>query len=163
MSHGLFAGLFAGRGTPEPVPVPSVTMGALAPAGSADALPTDRSFQYAIDALPCNVMFCDRDLILRYLNKLLAQDAAHRFSSICPCPSIRSWASPSTSFIARPPMSTGFWAPKHHGGKHHLPHKATIALGPIKLDLEMEPMLGTSIRRIHWRRCALGHQHAADN
>jgi methyl-accepting chemotaxis protein len=30
---------------------------------------------------------------------------------------------------------------KDHQGKHQLPHKATIPLGPVKLDLEVEPMV----------------------
>ena len=30
---------------------------------------SDRSFEFALDALPCNAMFCDRELILRYLNR----------------------------------------------------------------------------------------------
>jgi methyl-accepting chemotaxis protein len=30
---------------------------------------------------------------------------------------------------------------KHPRGKHELPHKATIALGPVKLDLNVEPMI----------------------
>ncbi len=69
MSHGVFAGLFAQRTSrrrllqPMQFAPPEVTLAEVA-AGAT----VDRSFEFALDALPCNAMFCDRDLILRYLN-----------------------------------------------------------------------------------------------
>src|ERR1035438_10372886 len=64
MSHGVFGGLFSSKtrnlqyvsiAAPEDLPL-------------ASAADVDRGFEYALDALPCNAMFCDRELILRYLN-----------------------------------------------------------------------------------------------
>ena len=140
MSHGLLAGLFAGRGTPEPVPVPFVTMGTLAPPGSADALPTDRSFEFALDALPCNAMFCDRDLILRYLNRS-SRKTLHSFEQHLPMP-VDQLVGKSIHIFHRAPENVDrILGAKQYGGKHRLPHKATIALGPIKLDQEIGPMI----------------------
>ena len=87
MPHGLFPGIFARRGgssSPEAMVSP-VVIDPLATADSADSLQADRSFEYALDALPCNAMFCDRDLILRYLNRssrktLLSLQAAFAFT-----------------------------------------------------------------------------------
>ena len=65
MSHGILGGLFSQRSQPAP-PMP---------AGFDRAVETDHqpgvdcSFQYPLDALSCNVMFCDRELILRHLNR----------------------------------------------------------------------------------------------
>ena len=64
MSHGLFGGLFSSR-----APHPPVFMGPQTPLQTAPPAEPDRSFEYALDALPANAMFCDRDLILRYLNR----------------------------------------------------------------------------------------------
>ena len=65
MSHGVFGGLFSQRGAEAPV-VPMVPDAVLQRTSQAGL---DRSFEYALDALPANVMFCDRELILRYLNR----------------------------------------------------------------------------------------------
>ena len=73
MAHGLFGGLFAHREaappsvmSDEPEKAESIPA---AEAAVGPSLDVDRSFEYALDALPSNVMFCDRDLILRYLNR----------------------------------------------------------------------------------------------
>ena len=70
MSHGVFSGMFAQRTMLAP-PVaadqfapPEVTLAEVAASAT-----VDRSFEFALDALPCNAMFCDRELILRYLNR----------------------------------------------------------------------------------------------
>ena len=64
MSHGLLGGLFEHRNTAAPPAVVDPTDPLRAPPSTL----VDRSFQYALDALPCNAMFCDRELILRFLN-----------------------------------------------------------------------------------------------
>jgi methyl-accepting chemotaxis protein len=61
----MFGGLFSSRGEQAP-PVPMSIQALAQPASETQV---DRSFEYALDALPCNAMFCDRELILRYLNR----------------------------------------------------------------------------------------------
>src|ERR1035438_5556595 len=65
MSHGVFGGLFSSK-TRNLQYVPIADPEDLPLASAADV---DRNFEYALDALPCNAMYCDRELILRYLNR----------------------------------------------------------------------------------------------
>ena len=65
MAHGLLGSLFS-RNSTQALPV-SMDVG-VALESRADAV-VDRSYEYALDALPSNAMFCDRELILRYLNR----------------------------------------------------------------------------------------------
>ena len=44
-------------------------------------------------------------------------------------------------FHKSPPNIDKILGNKEIQGRHHLPHKATIPLGPVKLDLEVEPMI----------------------
>src|SRR5580692_2312299 len=62
MSYGVLERFFSARHLDECDP----RTGAIDPE-TAEAM--DRTFEYALDALPCNAMLCDRDLILRYLNR----------------------------------------------------------------------------------------------
>ena len=65
MSLGVFGGLFSHPGAETPS-VPMVQDAALQPASG---FRVDRRFEYALDSLPVNAMFCDRELILRYHNR----------------------------------------------------------------------------------------------
>lgn len=102
--------------------------------------PVDRSFEYALDALPCNAMFCDRDLILRYLNRssrqtlrTLQQHLPVRVDEI---------VGKSIHIFHKSAARIETIMGGGHGGKgHQLPHRATIELGPVKLDLHVEPMI----------------------
>ena len=70
MSHGVLAGLFSrGRSEAPAVPIDSSFMDTDDSMPGKHGLEADRSFECALDSLPCNAMFCDRDLILRYLNR----------------------------------------------------------------------------------------------
>jgi methyl-accepting chemotaxis protein len=144
MAHGLFGGLFTHR---EAAPLPAVldereTVESV-PASAHAAEPSvdvDRSFQYAMDALPANVMFCDRDLILRYLNKS-SRKTLLSLQQYLPVPVDQIVGKSIHIFHKDPAIIDGILGAKNHG-THHLPHKAVIELGPIKLDLNVEPMLG---------------------
>lgn len=142
MPHGLFAGIFAGRGTPlsPDVAMSPVVIDPLATADSADTLRPDRSFQFALDALPCNAMFCDRDLILRYLNRS-SRKTLLSLQEHLPLPVDQLVGKSIHIFHRSPDNVDRILGAKQHAGKHRLPHKATIALGPVKLDQEIEPML----------------------
>src|ERR1017187_4365378 len=65
MSHGVFGSLFS----KNDAQVPPVAVSLEEPSESTYGAEADRSFEYALDALPCNAMFCDRELILRFLNR----------------------------------------------------------------------------------------------
>jgi hypothetical protein len=77
MSHGLFSGLLGQRTTSAPpVAADRFAPPVVAPPELAASVAVDRSFELALDALPCNAMFCDRELILRYLNRPRAKHCA---------------------------------------------------------------------------------------
>jgi methyl-accepting chemotaxis protein len=135
MSQGLLSGLFTQRNTQ-----PSQAL--LDPEPSAQAAPDgylDRSFEYALDALPCNAMFCDRELILRYLNRSSLK-TLRTFELHLPAPVSQLVGKSIHIFHKAPDSIDRILGAKQHKGRHKLPHQATIELGPIKLDLHVEPM-----------------------
>jgi methyl-accepting chemotaxis protein len=136
MSHGVFGGLFSQRGG-EARPV---SMGLQALAQIAPETEVDRSFEYALDALPCNAMFCDRELILRYLNRA-SRNTLLTLQQYLPVPVDKIVGKSIHIFHKSPPNIDRILGAKQHKGMHRLPHKATIPLGPVKLDLEVEPMV----------------------
>lgn len=135
MSQGVFGGLFSARGVQEPAATPSAPHGDQAPEER-----VDRSFEFALDALPCNAMFCDRELILRYLNRS-SRKTLLTLQQHLPLPVDQLVGKTIHIFHKAPPRIDKILGAKHPQGLHQLPHKATIELGPVKLDLAVEPML----------------------
>ena len=135
MSHGMFAGLFSSRGA-QSTPVPMSIREFTQPASETDV---DRSFEYALDALPCNAMFCDRELILRYLNRS-SNKTLLTLQQYLPVPVDQIVGKSIHIFHKSPRNIERILGGKDLHGSHQLPHKATIPLGPVKLDLEVEPM-----------------------
>ena len=136
----LLGGLFSHRAAlaPPPVNIESYAQNALEP----DADPgSDRSFEFALDALPCNAMFCDRDLILRYLNRS-SRKTLLTLQQHLPVPVDQVVGKSIHIFHKSKERIDSILGGNHHNGMHHLPHKATIALGPVKLDLQVSPMTG---------------------
>ena len=137
MSHGVFGGLFSQRGAEAPV-VPMVPDAILQRTSQAGM---DRSFEYALDALPANVMFCDRELILRYLNRS-SRKTLLTLQQYLPVPVDKIVGNSIHVFHKSPQNIDAILGAGHKLGAHKLPHKATIELGPVKLDLHVEPMTG---------------------
>jgi len=137
MSQGMFAGMFSQRNA-QAMPVPLAVQADTEHVTDAHV---DRSFEYALDALPCNAMFCDRELILRYLNRS-SRKTLLSLQQYLPVPVDEIVGKSIHIFHKAPPNIDRIMGAKHPQGAHHLPHKATIALGPVKLDLEVEPMIG---------------------
>jgi methyl-accepting chemotaxis protein len=131
MAKGLFAGLFSQRSTP------------LLPVGLApDALPAlapDRSFEFALEALPCNAMFCDRELILRYLNRSSRQ-TLQTLKQYLPVPVDQIVGKSIHIFHKNPQNVETILGGNRPGGSHRLPHQVVIQLGPEKLDLDVAAM-----------------------
>jgi methyl-accepting chemotaxis protein len=136
MTQGLLDSLFSRHGTQAP----PVSMNIGAPVGIVGEAEADRSFEFALDALPCNAMFCDRELILRYLNRA-SRKTLLTLQQYLPVPVDKIVGNSIHIFHKSPPNIERILGAKQHQGIHHLPHKATIPLGPMKLDLEIEPML----------------------
>ncbi|MGA7340024.1 MAG: methyl-accepting chemotaxis protein [Terracidiphilus sp.] len=136
MSHGLLGGLFSQRGAQAP----AITEGDLASSGNEFDTGADRSFEYALDALPCNAMFCDRDLILRYLNRA-SRKTLLSLQQYLPLPVDQIVGKSIHIFHKSTDKIDRILGGSLYQGKHRLPHKATIQLGPVKLDQEIEPML----------------------
>lgn len=104
-----------------------------------DTAAADRMFECALDALPCNAMFCDRDLILRFLNKS-SRKTLRLLEKFLPCKVDDLVGKSIHIFHKNPPNVDRILGAGHHDGHHKLPHKAVIEVGPEKLDLEIEPM-----------------------
>jgi len=135
MSHGLLGGIFEHRNAAAGPLVEDAS-------GNAEFVPdqaVDRSFQYALDALPCNAMFCDRELILRFLNKS-SRKTLLTIQQHLPVPVDQIVGKSIHIFHRSQDNIDSILGAKHHDA-HHLPHKAVIALGPVKLDLHVEPMI----------------------
>lgn len=131
---GVLGSLFSSRTPPAPVPV--MAEGGIPQLEAA----ADRMFEYALDALPCNAMFCDRDLILRFLNQNSLK-TLKQLEKYLPCKVEEIVGQSIHIFHKQPPNVDRILGAKHHGGHHQLPHHALIQVGPEKLDLEIEPML----------------------
>ena len=137
MSHGVFGSLFSQRS----VQAPLVPMDEFPAADAASVAPVDRNFEYALDALPCNAMFCDRELILLYLNRA-SRKTLLTLQPYLPVP-VDQMVGKSIHVIHKELENISrILSNDRQEGQHRLPHKATIALGPVKLDLEIEPMTG---------------------
>jgi methyl-accepting chemotaxis protein len=138
MLQGIFGGKSAQRNVPPP------TLQGLSTPGEEPVVPaTDTSrarwYEYALDYLPCNAMFCDRDLILLYLNKS-SRKTLRGIQQYLPMP-VDQLIGKSIHVFHKAPENVenilGTTA-GHHSSK--LPHRALIQLGPESLDLEIEEM-----------------------
>jgi methyl-accepting chemotaxis protein len=134
MSQGLLNGVFSQHRAPVAhLPMDVETF------AETDA-EVDRNFEYALDALPCNAMFCDRELILRFLNRASLK-TLKTLQQHLPMPVDKIVGNSIHIFHKAPQNVEKIMGAHEHKGSHQLPHKATIALGPVLLDLEVEPML----------------------
>ena len=136
MSHGLFESMFSQRNVPTPVPI-----GVQTHVETALEAEVDRSFEYVLDALPANVIFCDRDLIVRYFNRS-SRKTLFTLQQYLPVPVEQIVGKSIHIFHSNPAKIDQILGTKQHQGEHALPHKATVALGPVKLDLKIEPIIG---------------------
>ncbi|MFZ0306451.1 MAG: methyl-accepting chemotaxis protein [Terracidiphilus sp.] len=133
MSHGLLGGLFGRQQERAAAAVIEVEESV----AIEDAV--DRSFEYALDALPANAMFCDRELILRYLNRS-SRKTLKTLQQYLPVPVDQMVGKSIHVFHKSQEGIDRILGQAKDRGKHELPHNATIALGPVKLDLQVEAM-----------------------
>ncbi len=132
MASGLFK---RGAGVrPEPTPDPSSARNPSVPESH------DRTLEYAFDALACNAMFCDRDLIMRRLNRA-SMKTLRSLQPYLPVPANEILGKSIHIFHKYPKNVERILGAGDHEGHHQLPHRALIQLGPEKLDLEIEPIL----------------------
>ncbi|MGD0889955.1 MAG: methyl-accepting chemotaxis protein [Terracidiphilus sp.] len=136
MSLGVFEGLFSKHDAHQPQTSVGVEELPFAELETGN----DRSFEFAMEALPCNAMFCDRDLTLRFLNRA-SRKTLLSLQQYLPFPVDQLVGKSIHVFHKLPPNVENILGGGQHDGVHHLPHKATIPLGPQKLDLEIEPMI----------------------
>lgn len=126
-----------------------------APTGRMEIEPApvfDRSFEYAFEAIPCNAMFCDRDLTLRYLNRA-SRKTLGTLQAYLPVPVSEIVGQSIHIFHKSPPRIDTIMGASHPAGAHQLPHDAIIELGPHKLDLHVAPMLdeaGDHVGAVVW-------------
>jgi methyl-accepting chemotaxis protein len=86
-------------------------------------------------------MFCDRQLTLRYLNRASLKTLL-TLQQHLPVPVDQIVGKSIHIFHSSPAGVEWILGGTDPHSTHHLPHKATIALGPVKLDLEVEAMTG---------------------
>ena len=139
MPMRLLDSLFAPKTPPPPPPV----LAELISQQSGPSAAEQRMIEFAFEALPCNAMYCDRELILRYLNRS-SRKTLKSLEALLPCPVEQIVGQSIHIFHQRPPHVDKILGASGHGGRHQLPHKAIIQLGPEKLDLEIEPIQGPS-------------------
>ena len=140
MAHRVLGGMFSkGGGQAPPGSMGSALEDSDRQREGGSEANVDRSFEYALDALPCNAMFCDRDLTLRYLNRF-SRKTLSSLQQFLPVPVDQIVGKSIHIFHKGPENIERILGAKQHHGVHKLPHKATIALGPVKLDLNIEPM-----------------------
>jgi methyl-accepting chemotaxis protein len=136
VAQGVLGWIFSKRGAPAGPPAFALDEDQGPESAPAEV---DRRFEYALDALPCNAMFCDRELILRFLNRSSIK-TLRTLQQYLPVP-VEQIAGKSIHIFHKQPENVDrILGAKHHGGVHKLPHKITIQLGPEKLDLEVEAM-----------------------
>jgi methyl-accepting chemotaxis protein len=136
MSHGVLEGLFSHRSAHPS----QISMGVDAPPAVESETGNDRNFEFAMDALPCNAMFCDRELVLRFLNRA-SRKTLLSLQQYLPFPVDELVGKSIHVFHKSPANVDRLLGAGQHNGIHHLPHRATIPLGPVKLDLEVEQMI----------------------
>lgn len=133
MSHGLLGGLFSRQQERATAAVMEFEETVDAQAAQ------DRTFEYALDALPANAMFCDRELILRFLNRS-SRKTLKTLQQYLPFAVDELVGKSIHVFHKSQDRIDSVLGNTKHGGKHQLPHNATIELGPVKLDLQVEAM-----------------------
>jgi methyl-accepting chemotaxis protein len=129
----MMKGLFSRPQEPEPAAVMEVEV-----SDSAE-VEVDRNFEYALDALPVNAMFCDRDLILRFINRA----SRRTLKSLQPYLRVPAEEVVGKSIHVFHQSQENINRILGHltsRGRHELPHNATIELGPVKLDLQVDAM-----------------------
>jgi methyl-accepting chemotaxis protein len=99
-----------------------------------------RWFEYALEALPCNAMFCDRDLILRYLNAS-SRKTLRSLQHYLPVPVDQIVGKSIHIFHKNPDNVERVLGAGRHPGIPKLPHRVVIEVGPEKLDLEIESIV----------------------
>jgi methyl-accepting chemotaxis protein len=130
---GMFGGLFAHRSAGKV----ATQLGAVAVQELDTEEEKDRDFEYALDALPCNAMFCDNKLILRYLNRA-SRKTLRTLEQYLPVPVDEIVGKSIHIFHKVPQNVERILGAGGHEGSHMLPHKATISLGTVKLELEVD-------------------------
>lgn len=150
MIQGIFGGKSAARSaqaattTAEPTAGPA--QGQLQAQPARD-LKRERWYQYALEALPCNAMFCDLDLNLQYLNRF-SRKTLRSLQQYLPMPVDQLIGKSIHVFHTHPDNVERVLGAKSHHGMSKLPHRALIQLGPETLDLEIEEMLDEQGTRV---------------
>jgi methyl-accepting chemotaxis protein len=99
----------------------------------------DESFRWALDALPLNVMYCDRQLILRYLNHA-SRRTLSKLQQHLAVPVDQIIGKSIHIFHREPARIDAIMGSSPRNSAHALPHKAAIEIGGVKFDLSVAPM-----------------------
>ncbi len=135
----MLQGIFGGKSSQRNVPPPVSNSEIIGVKETGVEVFSERWFQYALDALPYNVMFADRNLILQYLNKS-SRKTLRAVQQYLPVPVDQIVGKSIHIFHQHPDhVERVLGGTAHHPqGNHKLPHRAVIQLGSERLDLEVE-------------------------
>ena len=100
----------------------------------------DRFFEFAMNAMPCNAMFCDRELNLRFMNRHSYQ-TMRSLEQYLPCAAEEMIGKPIHFFHQSPQRIDTILGNSGRHSRPQLPHHATIELGPVKIDLKVESVM----------------------
>lgn len=146
----MLQGMFGTKSTPAAIPPPLAAASNASEAAASRKEKTsglERWYELALDAMPCNAMFCDQDLILRFLNKA-SRKTLRSLQQYLPIPVDQFVGKSIHVFHKHPDNVDRILGAKQHHGSNKLPHRAIIHVGPETLDLEIEPMLDEQGRHV---------------
>lgn len=101
-------------------------------------LSMDEVFFSMLERVPINVMYCDLDLVIRYVNRLSLK-VLKKLETYLPVRADEIVGSPIAIFHKDPSFQA-----KLLSDPANLPHSAQISLGPETLSLEVEAVYGSS-------------------
>jgi methyl-accepting chemotaxis protein len=146
MLQGIFGTKSASRTAHAPVSASAVAAIPVQPQ-PAKSPRQERWFEYALDALPCNAMFCDQDLILQFLNKA-SRKTLRALQQYLPMPVDQFVGKSIHIFHQNPGNIDRILGESHSPRQHNLPHRSAIHIGPETLDLEIEAMFDERGNRV---------------
>jgi methyl-accepting chemotaxis protein len=149
----MLQGIFGRKSTELATLPPDLSGGAIvdhrAKQQDAEVLETP-AFRDALNALPCNTMVCDRQMILQFLNKASLR-TLRSMQQYLPVPVDQIVGKSIHIFHKHPDRVERILGARGDGGgngSHQLPHRAIIQLGPETLDLEIEAIVDSQGRYV---------------
>ena len=138
MGQGLLGGLFSHRAEPLPVVMNALLPEQFSTPGDEELAALQMS-DLAFESLPTNAMFCDREMIIRKLNRQ-SRETLRTIQHLLPVAVDQIVGQSIHIFHKDPPGVERVLGLGVRHGPSHLPHKKTIQVGNEKLSLNVAEM-----------------------